>query len=64
MTSPTVKRAAYLLASSALALIAVFGASSASAFDYQPVTDERRASPEPEDWLQYRGNNQGWGYTP
>ena len=31
---------------------------------YTPVTDERLASPEPENWLQWRGNYQGWGYSP
>lgn len=31
---------------------------------YAAVTDERLASPEPENWLQYRGNYQGWGYSP
>ena len=31
---------------------------------YKPVTDERLANPEPENWLQYRGNYQGWGYSP
>ena len=31
---------------------------------YAPVTDERLANPEPENWLQYRGNYAGWGYSP
>src|SRR5687768_6482397 len=30
---------------------------------YTPVTDERLANPEPENWLQWRGNYQGWGYS-
>lgn len=34
------------------------------AADYSPVTDARLAKPEPENWLQYRGNYQGWGYSP
>lgn len=32
--------------------------------DYKPVSDERLANPEPENWLQYRGNYAGWGYSP
>ena len=31
---------------------------------YQSVTDERLVSPEPENWLSYRGNYSGWGYSP
>ena len=50
-----------LLASACLSLPL---ASSALALDYANVTDERLANPEPHNWLQYRGNNQGWGYSP
>lgn len=32
--------------------------------NYANVTDERLANPEPGNWLQYRGNYQGWGYSP
>ena len=31
---------------------------------YTPVTDARLANPEPSNWLQYRGNYAGWGYSP
>ena len=31
---------------------------------YTPVTDERLRNPEPANWLQYRGNYEGWGYSP
>lgn len=31
---------------------------------YSPVTDERLANPEPENWLLLRGNYQGWMYSP
>ncbi len=31
---------------------------------YSPVTDERLRNPEPANWLQYRGNYSGWGYSP
>ena len=36
----------------------------ADAQTYSPVTDARLANPEKENWLQYRGNYQGWGYSP
>ena len=32
--------------------------------DYPSVTDARLAAPEPANWLMYRGNYQGWGYSP
>ena len=31
---------------------------------YAPVTDARLAKPEPQNWLMYRGNYNGWGYSP
>ena len=31
---------------------------------YQAVTDARLQSPEPANWLSYRGNYGGWGYSP
>jgi alcohol dehydrogenase (cytochrome c) len=31
---------------------------------YQPVTDARLSSPEAANWLMYRGNYAGWGYSP
>jgi alcohol dehydrogenase (cytochrome c) len=31
---------------------------------YRPVTQERLEDPEPENWLMYRGNYAGWGYSP
>ena len=33
------------------------------AADYNPVTDERLKNPEPENWLTWRGNYEGWGYS-
>ena len=32
--------------------------------EYSPVTDARLKNPEPGNWLQYRGNYGGWGYSP
>ena len=31
--------------------------------EYEPVTDERLANPEPENWLMTKGNYAGWSYT-
>jgi len=31
---------------------------------YPTVTDARLSSPEPANWLLYRGNYAGWGYSP
>ncbi|MFW1677080.1 PQQ-dependent dehydrogenase, methanol/ethanol family [Pontibacter sp. JAM-7] len=31
---------------------------------YSPVTEERLTNPEPENWLQWRGNYEGWSYSP
>ena len=31
---------------------------------YTPVTDARLLDPEPGNWLLYRGNYAGWGYSP
>ena len=31
---------------------------------YATVTDARLRNPEPANWLQYRGNYAGWGYSP
>ena len=44
----------------ALPLLAAHAAPAA----YTPVTDERLRNPEPANWLQYRGNYGGWGYSP
>jgi alcohol dehydrogenase (cytochrome c) len=31
--------------------------------NFVPVTDAMMKAPKPEDWLMYRGNYQGWGYS-
>ena len=31
--------------------------------NFVPVTDAMLRNPKPEDWLLYRGNYQGWGYS-
>ena len=43
-------------AGAAVAVILCTIAASATAADYRPVTDERLANPEPENWLRCRGN--------
>ena len=52
-----------------LVAIAVIGACALMAHadtklgPYAPVTDARLAKPEPQNWLMYRGNYNGWGYS-
>jgi alcohol dehydrogenase (cytochrome c) len=31
---------------------------------YTAVTEQRLLNPEPQNWLMYRGNYSGWGYSP
>lgn len=50
--------------STALLALAVGGMGVATAAEYNPVTDERLSSPEPENWLSWRGNYEGWGHSP
>ena len=51
-----------------LASLAVIGclamSALASAASVTPVTDARLQNPEPENWLQWRGNYEGWGHSP
>ena len=35
-----------------------------SSMSYSAVTDARLQNPEPHNWLMYRGNYSGWGYSP
>ncbi|NKC11243.1 MAG: PQQ-dependent dehydrogenase, methanol/ethanol family [Gammaproteobacteria bacterium] len=32
--------------------------------NYRDVSQERLEDPEPHNWLMYRGNYEGWGYSP
>ena len=54
---PALKRLAAGLLLAPLATLAQLPA-------YAPVTDARLARPEPGNWLMYRGNYAGWGYSP
>jgi alcohol dehydrogenase (cytochrome c) len=38
--------------------------SAQSPVSYTDVTDGRLLNPEPQNWLMYRGNYSGWGYSP
>ena len=59
-------RFAGLTSSGLMALVAVVTLAPATVAgqSYRPVTDERLTSPEPENWLSYRGTYSGWGYSP
>src|SRR5256885_1039456 len=35
-----------------------------SPVSYTAVTEQRLLNPEPQNWLMYRGNYSGWGYSP
>ena len=43
---------------------ALAGLANAQLRPYQEVTDARLRSPEAANWLLYRGNYNGWGYSP
>ena len=53
-----------LAALAAVLGLAVLPASVVAQGMYSAVTDERLVKPEPENWLQIRGNYQGWSYSP
>jgi len=59
-----VKTTRTLAALAAVLGLAVLPASVVAQGMYSPVTDERLVKPEPENWLQIRGNYQGWSYSP
>ncbi|MCY4264035.1 MAG: PQQ-dependent dehydrogenase, methanol/ethanol family [Gammaproteobacteria bacterium] len=47
----------------ATALLAVGVLAQNNLEDYNPVSDERLINPEAHNWLSYRGNLEGWGYS-
>jgi alcohol dehydrogenase (cytochrome c) len=57
-TRSLISLAAALLAAAALPAAAQTDAA------YAPVTDARLRAPEAKNWLMYRGNYGGWGYSP
>jgi alcohol dehydrogenase (cytochrome c) len=46
------------------ALLSPIAAAVAAPPAYSPVTDARLQKPEAGNWLMYRGNYSGWGYSP
>ena len=55
------KKTAMILSATAFAV----SVGSAHASDsYSPVTSERLKDPEASNWLHWRGNYEGWGYSP
>src|SRR2546422_2513118 len=59
-----VKTTRTLLALAAVLGLVMLPATALAQGSYSPVTDQRLVKPEPENWLQIRGNYQGWGYSP
>jgi alcohol dehydrogenase (cytochrome c) len=47
-----------------LPVVAMAEGPGAGKLPYSPVTDARLQNPEPRNWLAYRGNYAGWGYSP
>ncbi len=47
----------------ALAGLAALPAAAQGVTSYAAVTEARLLKPEPENWLHYRGNFEGWGYS-
>src|SRR5438132_1308049 len=60
----TVKTTRTLVALAVVLGLAMLPATAVAQGSYSPVTDQRLVKPEPENWLQIRGNYQGWGYSP
>jgi alcohol dehydrogenase (cytochrome c) len=53
-----------LICATALAVAVLPVVAGAQRATYRPVTDQRLTEPEAENWLQTRGNYQGWSYSP
>src|ERR671935_2612383 len=60
-TTMSVRTLALVATALALLVPAMLGAQ--SAVSYTPVTEQRLLNPEPQNWLMYRGNYSGWGYS-
>src|SRR5438309_11857521 len=48
----------------ALAVLGPAMLAAQSVGSYNAVTEQRLLNPEPQNWLMYRGNYAGWGYSP
>ncbi len=53
----------FLLGTAALLTVAASAGMAAELQSYSDVTQQRLDNPEPRNWLMYRGNYQGWGYS-
>src|ERR687887_1467978 len=53
-----------IVGAAALAVLGPAMLAAQSAVSYSPVTEQRLLNPEPHNWLMYRGNYSGWGYSP
>jgi len=58
------ERPARICAFFAAFLVTINSSAQAPFTDYNPITDERLQNPEDQNWLSYRGNLSGWGYSP
>src|SRR5262245_32209296 len=58
------KKTAILGAAVMLALGPAMLAAQGGPGSYTAVTEQRLLNPEPHNWLMYRGNFSGWGYSP
>ena len=59
-------RATWAMVAAAFLLGAIWltpGVVAAQIENYSPVTDARLLNPEPQNWLMYRANYAGWGYS-
>ena len=59
----SVKRLA-IVAAAVTAVLAPAILAAQSPMSYTAVTEQRLLNPEPGNWLMYRGNYAGWGYSP
>src|ERR671937_785023 len=53
-----------VVAAAVIALLGPTMLAAQSTITYTSVTEARLANPEPHNWLMYRGNYSGWGYSP
>ena len=53
-----------IVAAAVTAVLAPAILAAQSPMSYTAVTEQRLLNPEPNNWLMYRGNYAGWGYSP
>ena len=57
-------RTVTIVATVVIAALAPAMLAAQSMMSYSAVTEQRLLNPEPHNWLMYRGNYSGWGYSP